>query len=270
MKRTSINVEVLFISIKLAKKGFIFIGMQQFNWLTCIIDVAVGKNINDLIGDKHMIGRVDIVEEGLIYLQDIKLWIYKVLSMGTKFIKEKSLMESDSNYTEHREATLGSQNQETPELSRIIKSYGDSILRVSYSYLRSMSDAEDILQDTLIQLLRYKPAFVSTEHEKAWLLKVAINLSKNRLKSAWFKKTQPLTKEEFPEPLSEELSYVWEAVSQLPIQYREVIHLFYEEDYTTAEISKLLEKKEVTVRSMLYRARKRLKEILKEDYDFED
>ena len=63
----------------------------------------------------------------------------------------------------------------------ILNTYGDSILRYAYSYLHNMSDAEDILQDTLIQYLKTGPVFENAAHEKAWLLRVAANLSKNRL-----------------------------------------------------------------------------------------
>ena len=53
---------------------------------------------------------------------------------------------------------------------QILNTYGDSILRFSYSYLHNMSDAEDILQDTLIQFLKVAPTFKSEQHKKAWLL----------------------------------------------------------------------------------------------------
>ena len=68
----------------------------------------------------------------------------------------------------------------------------------------------------------------------------------------------------------EDLSFVWDAVKSLPVKYREVIHLFYYEGYSTAQIAQMLGRKEVTVRSDLRRGRIRLKEILKEGYDFEE
>ena len=77
---------------------------------------------------------------------------------------------------------------------------------MAYSYLHNMSDAEEILQETLIRYLTVQPELQGPEHEKAWLLRVAANLSKNRL---------------------EDLSFLWEAVKQLPDANREVIHLFY-------------------------------------------
>ena len=66
----------------------------------------------------------------------------------------------------------------------------------------------------------------------------------------------------------EDLSFVWEAVKALPVKYREVIHLFYHEGYSTAEIAGILQMKEATVRSNLSRGREQLKSVLKEAYDF--
>ena len=68
----------------------------------------------------------------------------------------------------------------------------------------------------------------------------------------------------------EDLSFVWDAVKDLPVKYREVIHLFYYEGYSTAQIAQVLEKNETTVRSLLSRGRKQLKQVLKEAYDFAD
>ncbi len=55
----------------------------------------------------------------------------------------------------------------------------------------------------------------------------------------------------------------------LPEKYRITVHMFYYEGYSTAEIAKLTGKTDATVRSLLHRAREKLKNILKEDYDFE-
>ena len=63
-------------------------------------------------------------------------------------------------------------------------------------------------------------------------------------------------------------SFVWEAISQLPVAQREIIHLFYQEGYSAAQIAAIVGRRESTVRSDLTRARKRLKTILKEAYDF--
>lgn len=152
-----------------------------------------------------------------------------------------------------------------------LERYGDAVLRMAYSYLHNMADAEDVLQDTLVQMLRTAPVFESTAHEKAWLLRVAINLSKNRLKREGRYRTEELDDElaeRLPAGGQADLAFVWEEVKALPDDYREVVHLFYQEGYATGEIARMLGKNEATVRSLLYRARQRLKSTLREVYDF--
>lgn len=154
------------------------------------------------------------------------------------------------------------------QAGRLMKSYGNSVLRLAYSYLHNMSDAEDVLQDTLIQFLKVQPRFETAQHEKAWLFRVAINISKNKLTYNKFRKTDELC-ETLAADEREDLGFVWDAVKHLPSKYSEVVHLYYHEGYSTAEIASLLSKKETTVRSLLQRARIKLKDVLKEVYDFE-
>lgn len=150
------------------------------------------------------------------------------------------------------------------QAAQILDTYGDTILRYAYSYLHNRSDTEEVLQDTLIQFLKTRPVFESDKHEKAWLLRVAGNLCKNRLKYNSLRQTDELREELIAEQ-REDLSFIWDAVQALPVQYREVIHLFYREGYSTREISQILGRKEATIRSDLSRGRGKLKEA----YDFE-
>ena len=154
------------------------------------------------------------------------------------------------------------------QAERLLDTYGNAVLRMAYSYLHNMTDAEDIVQDTMIRFLNAAPAFESPAHEKAWLLRVAANLSKNRIAYNKIRQSDELN-EEITAEEAEDLSFVWEAVKQLPPTQSEVVHLFYHEGYSTAEIAGLLKRKEATVRSDLKRARERLRAILKEAYDFE-
>lgn len=150
----------------------------------------------------------------------------------------------------------------------MLTEYGNSILRLAYSYLHNMADAEEVLQDTLVQLLKTTPILTTKEHEKAWLLHVAANLSKNRLKYNTTRQTDELMEELIAEN-QDDLSFVWEAVKALPDKYREVIHLFYHEGYQTRQIAKILHMNESTVRSNLSRGREKLRSMLWEVYDFE-
>ena len=145
--------------------------------------------------------------------------------------------------------------------------YGDMLLRLAYSYMKNMHDAEDILRDVFIQLMKNIGIFESREHMKSWLICVTRNLCRNKLKSSWFKKRDELV--ELPYYDNYKNDDVLDAVMKLPVKYREVIHLFYYEDYTTAKIAEIIDKKESTVRSLLHRGRSILKDVLKEGYDFE-
>lgn len=155
-----------------------------------------------------------------------------------------------------------------PQIQVALGVHSNSILRLAISYLRNHDDAEDVLQDTFLQLLRAAPVFESLEHQKAWLLRVAINLCKNRLKYNK-RRTWEVLSDALEQHIPEDLSFVWEAVDKLPKHYREVVHLFYQEDLSTKVIARLLNKKESTIRSLLHRARIQLKTHLKEVYDLE-
>lgn len=159
--------------------------------------------------------------------------------------------------------------EEHAELTRLFERYGNAVFRAAYAYLHNRSDAEDVMQDTFLQYLSTKPTFESEQHEKAWLLRVAVNASKNKLGSAWFRRTEAID-EGCPCPEDEELSFVWDAVHELPPNYREPIHLFYHEGCSTEEIASILQTRPSTIRSRLTRARAMLRDRLKEAYDFDE
>lgn len=198
------------------------------------------------------LSRMGLVEWLVLMVQAIFSKILFALSSGQEDIQ--------------REVSRAAINRQA---EMILDTYGNSILQYAYTYLHNMSDAEEVLQDTLIQFLKTAPVFESREHEKAWLLRVAANLSKNRIRYNAVRKTDEL-QEELVAEQREDLSFVWDAVKSLPEKYREVIHLFYHEGYSTRQIADILRKKEVTVRSDLHRGRAKLKELLKEEYDFEE
>lgn len=155
------------------------------------------------------------------------------------------------------------------QAERLLEQYGNSVLRLAYSYLHNMADAEEILQESLIQFLKTAPRLENERHEKAWLLRVAGNLSKNRIAYNRLRRADELD-EALAAEEREDLSFVWEAVKGLPVRDREVIHLFYYEGFSTGEIAQILGQKEATVRSRLVRGRGKLREVLKEAYDFEE
>ncbi len=151
----------------------------------------------------------------------------------------------------------------------VIEKYSDMVYRMAYSMVKNPQDAEDIHQDVFVKYITKRPDFESEEHEKAWFLRVTINMVKNLWKTAWKRKVVSLfdnTIEEQMEPIQEDEALI-EVVKQLSQKYRVVIHLFYYEELSVEEIANLLKEKPSTVRTQLTRARRQLKEMLKEDED---
>jgi len=73
------------------------------------------------------------------------------------------------------------------KLTEYIERFQPTVYRVAYSYVKNRSDAEDITQEVFLKLYRAEDKFVSDENVKAWLIRVAINMSKNSLSSFWCK-----------------------------------------------------------------------------------
>lgn len=152
-------------------------------------------------------------------------------------------------------------------LEQAAAQYGDAIFRLALQYTRHPSDAEDMLQEVLLERLLHAPAFDSGEHEKHRLLRVAVNKSKNILRSA---RRRPLSLEEVAEPFAPpQPSYreLYDAVLSLPRNQRLTLDLYYYEGYSTDEIAGLLGVRPATVRTWLRRAREKLKTLLKEAWD---
>ena len=150
--------------------------------------------------------------------------------------------------------------EKTNKIEEIIKRNENKLFRTAVAIMGNKSDAEDVVQDVFVKLFEKRLEFESSEHETAWLIRVAVNLCKSRLRSHWHKKTVPLL-ETYPAQTNEQQE-ILETVLSLPSKYRTVIHLFYYGGYSTKEIAEITKQKESTVREQLTRARRMLKDFL--------
>lgn len=152
----------------------------------------------------------------------------------------------------------------------IMGKYKNNIYAAAFSICADAGDAEDVVQETFIQYYMTHKNFESEQHIRAWLLRVAINKSKNICSSFWRKNRMPL--EEYMETLTfdtKESRDLFEEVMKLPEKYRVVVHLFYYEDYSVKEIAAILKTTESNVKVRLSRGRTMLKETLKEGWEDE-
>lgn len=149
--------------------------------------------------------------------------------------------------------------------------YKDHIFAIGFNYFKNPSDADDVVQETFFKLLRCGKDFESEEHVRNWLITVAVNECKRVTLSTWFKRKVNIDDYAktliFEEP---EESMLFEAVMQLPKKYRQVMHLYYYEDYSVREISKLLGASETAVSTQLLRGRQKIKKILTEVWKDEE
>lgn len=172
------------------------------------------------------------------------------------------------------------QKSRVEQVLEIINRNSDMVYRLAFSMVKNVQDAEDIYQETFIRYIQKEPLFESHEHERAWFIRVTANLCKNLWKSAWRQKMVSMEETEIllgteqgargqetniAEGLSEEEESLVETIKRLPMKYRVVVHLFYYEEMSLEEIAKVLKLKPSNVRTRLTRARKMLKEWLKED-----
>lgn len=154
------------------------------------------------------------------------------------------------------------------EANRAVDLYADTVRRLCMIYLKSYDDTEDIFQNVFIKYLLSNIEFQSSEHEKAWIIRVTINECKDLLKNFFRSKSVPLAEiKELPADMSAESANVLEAVMQLPQKYKDVIYLHYYEGYTADEISKMLNRRTNTVYTQLARARAALKERLGDEFE---
>jgi RNA polymerase sigma-70 factor (ECF subfamily) len=154
--------------------------------------------------------------------------------------------------------------QHTAATESVVEKYADMVYRLAFAQVRSRSDADDIFQEVFLRYIQSNAAFESEEHRKAWLLRVTVNCAKKHWSSAWRRKTVPL-EDSYSFELPEETG-VNEAMGKLAPKYRSVIHLFYYEGDSVAEISSILGVKESTVRTQLTRARAKLSKMLKGEF----
>lgn len=150
------------------------------------------------------------------------------------------------------------------KLNYIIDAYADTILRLSYSYLKNLQDAEDVCQTVFMKLYNLDKKFNDQAHEKAYILHITANVCKDLLKSSWKKRNVDFESIGEIEAPRIEKNDILHQVNQLEDKYRTVIYLYYYEGYKVVEVAKILKISVANVKIRLSRGREQLKDILEE------
>lgn len=149
------------------------------------------------------------------------------------------------------------------DVNRAIELYADTVKRICFLHLKNYHDTQDIFQKVFLKYLMHEDNFESEEHRKAWIIRVVVNSCKDLLRDYYRRNTLSID-EALNECAVSDLGSreVLSAVLALEPKYKDVVYLFYFEGYSVAEISKMLQKKENTVYSLLSRAREKLRKEL--------
>lgn len=165
------------------------------------------------------------------------------------------------------------------QLEQCIALYGNDIYSFCVHLTRNKESADDLYQDTFLEAMKKIKEIRYGENPKSYLLSIALRLWKNQVrKTAWRNRIAPQVGEEadagvlewqdFSEYLTaeEEKRRLWKAIAQLSDGLRIPLLLYYMEELSIAEISKLLSIPQGTVKSRLYHGRKQLEKELEDDF----
>lgn len=159
----------------------------------------------------------------------------------------------------------------------LMQEYGRRILHLIYLLVKDRSQAEDITQEVFIKVYRNLDGFRQESDIKTWIYRIAVNEAKKHLRSWSIRKIFASSKvNEFVEQqytsrmegkLLESLNREEFAklITRLPFQYRQIIALHYYQDLAIEEVAAVLSLSSGAARNKLYRARKKLKEIMERE-----
>ena len=159
-------------------------------------------------------------------------------------------------------------------VERLIEDYGQDVLKIAYLYVKDQQLAEDIFQEVFYKVMKNYHKFEHLSSEKTWLIRITINTCKDLLRTSWLRRVttfgtleeqnQTQYEQPFDMTQSESNNELNEMIMKLPQRYKEVILLFYYEDFSYDEMAKILNIPKGTVQSRLARGREKLKKMMEE------
>ena len=157
----------------------------------------------------------------------------------------------------------GPDNDKETIIRQMVETHQTPLMRLCYLYLHDVQLAEDAVQETFIKAARTLDKFRGEASMKTWLTSIAMRTCCDMRRSFWFRRMdRRVTPEMLPDPVQsplEEETALTVAVMNLPQKEREVILLYYIEDYPVRKISEILTVPESTVKKRLQYAREKLR-----------
>ena len=161
-------------------------------------------------------------------------------------------------------------------IDQLIDDYSDDILHLVYTYVKNRTTAEDLTQEIFIKCYEKLHQFNGQSTLKTWVYRIASNHCKDYLRSWHYRKITLTDKllDYIPSKAKQvedevitsiEEDSLTNAVIDLPLKYREVVFLYYYEELSLREISKITTVNINTLKTRLKRAKELLKEKMIEE-----
>lgn len=151
------------------------------------------------------------------------------------------------------------------DIQQIFERQHRRVYRIAMMMLQNAADAEDAVQNVFLKFVEKGKKFNDEEHENAWFITVTKNYCKDQLKSTWHKQVDF---GEIPEGASSETKAegnLLPYIMKLKDKYREVLYLYYYEEYSIKEMARILGRGESTLQTQLSAARGKLKKMLEKE-----
>lgn len=155
----------------------------------------------------------------------------------------------------------------------IMEHYGEAIKRTIFTYVKNFHTTDDIFQEVLILIYRKWHQFNGQSQLKTWVFRIAINQSKDYLRSPLHRiklaKDQMLEQKDDRNSekvfiQKEQWDEIATAILNLPVKYREVMILTFQQNLSLKRIAEVTDTPLPTVKSRMHRARKLLKKRVEE------
>ena len=165
----------------------------------------------------------------------------------------------------------------TQAFSHMVKRFERLVSHIVYRLIDNEMDREEIAQDIFVKVHKNLGAFNFQSKLSTWVATIAYREAVNHLKkNKKWKEMKDLEQVEFQLEAST-LSYETEdmnrfihrAVNQLPETYRAILTLYHLDGFSYQEIVAVMDMPEGTVKNYLFRARKKLRDLLAKHYDQE-
>ena len=159
------------------------------------------------------------------------------------------------------------------QVTALVEEYSTTLYRVAYSVTRNAADAEDVVQETFLRVLRHRNKLAEVRDYRVWLVRIAWNLALDRRRRPRPQQmdesfAEALVSADLPadQALAEagRIRRVLGAMERLPRREREALLLSAMDELTTAEIAAVLGRSESSVRSLLFRARAHLRQRMED------